>query len=102
MCFQALFSKQGPRYACVDYEYRKEETGMAQDKLLFIFWWAFQYPDPPYFPRSPDSGAVKLKMVYASTKDTLRKALNGIAKEIQANDAEDLDEKGINAILSRK
>jgi hypothetical protein len=41
-------------------------------------------------------------MVYASTKDTLRKALNGIAKEIQANDAEDLDETEIHAILSRK
>ncbi len=52
--------------------------------------------------RSPDSGAVKLKMVYASTKDTLRKALNGIAKEIQANDAEDLDEAEIHAVLSRK
>ena len=35
--------------------------------------------------RSPDNCAqVKKKMVYASTKETLKKGLQGIAKEIQA------------------
>lgn len=31
------------------------------------------------------------KMVYASSKDALKRALNGIATEIQANDQDDIE-----------
>ena len=36
--------------------------------------------------RSPDTASVRLKMVYASSRDALRRALVGIAAEIQATD----------------
>jgi cofilin len=84
----SLFAKDGPRYAVVDFEYSKKETGQIQDKLVFIFW-------------CPDSSKIKLKMIYASSKDSLTKPLNGIAKVIQANDADDIDEKEVQAQLAR-
>lgn len=31
------------------------------------------------------------KMVYASTKDALKRSLNGIATELQANDEDDIE-----------
>lgn len=83
-----LLEADGPRYAVVDYEFVKPETGLTQDKLVFVFW-------------CPDTCKIKLKMLYASSKDSLIKPLNGIAKLIQANDAEAIDESEIRAILSR-
>ena len=83
-----LLSADGPRYAVVDYEFMKKETGQVQGKLIFVFW-------------CPDTSKIKLKMLYASSKDSLVKPLNGIAKIIQANDAEAIDESEVQAILSR-
>lgn len=37
-------------------------------------------------PRSPDEAKIKNKMLYASSKDALRRALVGIAVEIQGTD----------------
>lgn len=36
--------------------------------------------------RSPDEAKIKTKMLYASSKDALRRALVGIASEIQGTD----------------
>ena len=83
-----LLEADGPRYAIVDYEFKKVETGQVQDKLIFVFW-------------CPDTSKIKMKMVYASSKDSLVKPLNGIAKIIQANDAEAIDECEVQAILGR-
>ena len=83
-----LLEADGPRYAIVDYEFKKQETGQVQDKLIFVFW-------------CPDTSKIKMKMVYASSKDSLVKPLNGIAKIIQANDAEAIDETEVQAILGR-
>ena len=44
----------------------------------------------PLFSRSPEGAKIKQKMVYTSSKDYLKRALVGIAKEIQANDRDDL------------
>lgn len=41
--------------------------------------------------RSDDNASVKPKMLYASSKDALKKALTGIAEEFQATDRGDLD-----------
>lgn len=35
------------------------------------------------------------KMIYASSKDSLKRALNGIAVEFQANDQDDLEWKSV-------
>ena len=83
-----LLASDGPRYAVVDYEFKKAETGQIQDKLIFVFW-------------CPDTSKIKLKMLYASSKDSLVKPLNGIAKIVQANDAEAIDESEIQSLLSR-
>lgn len=41
--------------------------------------------------RVPDNAKIKLKMVHAGSKDTLRKALDGIAAEVQATDYDEVD-----------
>jgi len=61
-----------PRYAVVDFEYATDD-GRPQSKLVFVLW-------------SPDNGPVKQKMVYAASKDNLKRKLVGVAKELQAND----------------
>ncbi len=77
-----------PRYAVVDYEIKKVETGQVQGKLVFVFY-------------CPDTSKVKLKMMYAASKETLVKPLNGIAKLIQANDAAAMEEHEVQAILAK-
>lgn len=34
-------------------------------------------------------------MVYASSKDALKRALNGVAAELQANDADDIEYQSV-------
>mmetsp|Transcript_82638 Transcript_82638/g.212888 ORF Transcript_82638/g.212888 Transcript_82638/m.212888 type:complete len:138 (+) Transcript_82638:112-525(+) len=67
-----------PRYALVDIEY-KTTDGRPQDKLCFVFW----SPD--------DKTSVRDRMLYASSKDAIKKKLAGVMKEKQANDLGDLD-----------
>lgn len=47
------------------------------------------YNVPPH--RSPDDSKIKQKMVFASSKDALRRALVGISSEIQGTDASEVD-----------
>jgi len=69
--------KDQPRYAVLDFEYTTDD-GRPQSKLIFVLW-------------SPDNSNVKLKMVYAASKDNLKRKLVGCAKELQANDFDDMD-----------
>jgi len=62
-------------YAVYDCAFRLE--GSDQRKLVFITW-------------APDSSNVKQKMVTSSSKDALKKKFEGVHKEIQANDKDDL------------
>eukprot|EP00928_Gymnodinium_smaydae_P096818 TRINITY_DN862_c0_g1_i1.p1 TRINITY_DN862_c0_g1~~TRINITY_DN862_c0_g1_i1.p1 ORF type:complete len:142 (-),score=61.19 TRINITY_DN862_c0_g1_i1:90-515(-) len=75
--FVKALPEDHPRYALVDISYNTED-GRPQDKLTFVFW----SPD--------DKVGVKEKMLYASTKDAIKKKFPGIMKELQANDADDL------------
>lgn len=75
--FVNAIPKDEPRYCIVDFAYQTED-GRPQEKLVFIFW-------------SPDEGKVQNKMLYASSKDNIKKALSGFAKEVQANDMADID-----------
>lgn len=76
--FVAKLPQNEPRYAVVDFEY-KTDDGRPQAKLLFVLW-------------SPDESPIKKKMVYASSKDNLKRKLVGVAKELQANDPSEVDE----------
>lgn len=65
------------RFAVFDAEFNSKD-GVLRNKIVFFMW-------------SPERAKIKQKMVYASSKDALKKALGeGIAREIQANDHGDL------------
>merc|ERR1712039_295898 len=88
--FCAQLPDDEPRYALVDVEFTSED-GRPQDKLTFVMW----SPD--------DKCGVKAKVLYASSKDALKKKFPGIMKEVQANDTGDLDfEKEILAKMRAK
>lgn len=53
-------------------------TNPCRNKLTFLAW-------------SPDDAPIKAKMVYASSKEALKRALTGIAVELQANDTDDIE-----------
>merc|ERR1719240_1098452 len=57
------------RYAVLDVEINTK-SGAVANKLIFVAW-------------SDDNASVKPKMLYASSKDALKKALTGINEEYQ-------------------
>merc|ERR1711874_620503 len=65
------------RYAVLDVEINTK-SGATTNKLIFVAW-------------SDDNASIKPKMLYASSKDALKKALTGINEEYQATDRGDLD-----------
>ena len=64
------------RYAVYDFEYEAE--GGQRNKILFVVW-------------APDAAKIKSKMLYASSKDAVRKKLVGVGVEIQATDLAEID-----------
>ncbi|KUJ09067.1 cofilin/tropomyosin-type actin-binding protein [Mollisia scopiformis] len=76
---------KGPRYAVYDFEYELASGEGTRNKITFIAW-------------SPDDAGIGPKMTYASSKDALKRALNGIAAEVQANDEDDIE---YNTILAK-
>ena len=55
------------------------ETKESRKEELMIFLWA------------PELAPLKRKMIYASSKDTIKKKFQGIKHECQANGPEDLN-----------
>lgn len=60
-------------YAIYDFEYEINGNEGKRSKIVFFTW-------------SPDTAPVRSKMVYASSKDALRRALNGVSTDIQGTD----------------
>ncbi|QLL30370.1 hypothetical protein HG536_0A01870 [Torulaspora globosa] len=60
-------------YAIYDFEYEINGNEGKRSKIVFYTW-------------SPDTAPVRSKMVYASSKDALRRALNGVSTDIQGTD----------------
>jgi len=73
---------KGPRYAVYDFDYELASGEGVRSKITFIAW-------------SPDDAGIQPKMVYASSKDALKRALNGIAIELQANDEDDIEHQSV-------
>jgi len=69
-------SENDCRYACYDIRFTTGE-GVRRNKLVFITF-------------CPENAKIKKKMVYSSSKDTLKSKLIGIL-DVQANDASDLE-----------
>ena len=59
------------------------KSGVEASKLVFIAW-------------SDDDAPVKPKMLYASSKDAIKKSFTGVQEEYQAVDKADLDEAEVN------
>ena len=87
------------RYAIYDFEYQKGDEG-KRNKICFFTWCVLgQLFNTCY--RSPDESKVKQKMLYASSKDALRKALVGIATEIQGTDLSEVSYETVLEKVSR-
>ncbi|TVY14670.1 Cofilin [Lachnellula arida] len=79
---------KGPRYAVYDFNYDLASGEGSRSKITFIAW-------------SPDDAGIQPKMVYASSKDALKRSLNGIATEFQANDEDDIEYQSVLAKVSK-
>ncbi|CAB1432167.1 unnamed protein product [Pleuronectes platessa] len=66
------------RYALYDASFETKET--KKEDLVFIFW-------------APDSAPLKSKMIYASSKDAIKRKFEGIKHEWQVNGLEDLKDR---------
>jgi len=79
---------KGPRYAIYDFAYNLASGEGERNKITFIAW-------------SPDDAGVHAKMVYAASKDALKRCLNGIAAELQANDDDDIEYDSVLKTISK-
>lgn len=61
------------RYAVYDFDYEVAPGEGKRNKIIFFAW-------------SPDSAPVRSKMVYASSREGLRRSFTGIASEVQGTD----------------
>jgi len=75
------------RWAVYDFAFQKEGEGQ-RNKIVFVSW-------------APDSAPVRAKMIAASSKDALRRALVGIGAEVQATDFSEVDHAAIEEKVSR-
>lgn len=69
---------KGPRYAVYDVQYELAAGEGTRNKITFIAW-------------SPDDAGIQPKMIYASSKEALKRSLPGLAVEIQANDNDEIE-----------
>lgn len=94
------------RWAVYDFEF--ETSDGKRNKLCFISWsvasvrcscsLVLTRTVPPDFVRSPDEAKIKPKMLFASSRDALRRKLDGIAIEIQGTDSSEVShETGLSA-----
>jgi spore cortex formation protein SpoVR/YcgB (stage V sporulation) len=79
---------KGPRYAVYDFEYSLASGEGNRNKLTFVAW-------------SPDDAGVLAKMIYASSKEALKRSLTGIAIELQANDPDDIEYESVLKTVSK-
>merc|ERR1711933_294594 len=75
--FCATLPDDEPRYGVIDLEYTTDD-GRPTSKLLFVTW-------------NPDSGPVMKKMLYSSSKEQIKTALNGIQRTVNCTDRAELD-----------
>ncbi|XP_010317604.1 actin-depolymerizing factor 12 [Solanum lycopersicum] len=64
------------RYAVFDFDFTTNEN-IQKSKIFFIAW-------------SPESSTVRMKMVYASSKDRFKRELDGIQVELQATEPSEM------------
>ncbi|KAE8662512.1 Actin-depolymerizing factor [Hibiscus syriacus] len=75
--FTASLPETDCRYAVYDFDFVTSEN-CQKSKIFFIAW-------------CPSSSRIRAKMLYATSKDRLRRELDGIHYEIQATDPTEMD-----------
>ncbi|OZJ02327.1 Cofilin [Bifiguratus adelaidae] len=85
--FIAALPADEPRYAVYDFQYEKGDEGI-RNKITFYTW-------------TPDTAKIRQKMVYASSKEGLRRKLVGIAVEVQGTDFSEVDYQTVLEKVSR-
>ncbi|XP_028815850.1 cofilin-1 [Denticeps clupeoides] len=76
--FVKMLPSDDCRYALYDATYETKET--KKEDLVFIFW-------------APECAPLKSKMIYASSKDAIKKKFTGIKHEWQVNGLEDIKDR---------
>lgn len=76
--FVKMLPSDDCRYALYDATYETKET--KKEDLVFIFW-------------APESAPLKSKMIYASSKDAIKKKFTGIKHEWQVNGLDDIKDR---------
>ncbi|PWW72662.1 hypothetical protein C7212DRAFT_226045, partial [Tuber magnatum] len=66
------------RYAIYDFTYDLPNGEGTRNKIIFFAW-------------APDTAKVKSKMIYASSKEALRRALTGVPTEIQGTEFSEIN-----------
>ncbi|XP_074367815.1 actin-depolymerizing factor 7 [Apium graveolens] len=74
--FTASLPADECRYAVFDFDFVSKEN-VQKSKIVFVAW-------------SPDTSKVRMKMVYASSKDRFKRELDGIQVELQATDPSEM------------
>ncbi|KAK5917514.1 hypothetical protein CgunFtcFv8_012399 [Champsocephalus gunnari] len=77
-CFVKLLPPNDCRYGLYDATYETKES--KKEDLVFIFW-------------APDGAPLKSKMIYASSKDAIKKKFTGIKHEWQVNGLDDIQDR---------
>ncbi|TSP25404.1 Atlastin-3 [Bagarius yarrelli] len=76
--FVKMLPPKDCRYALYDATYETQET--KKEDLVFIFW-------------APEDAPLKSKMIYASSKDAIKKKFTGIKHEWQVNGLDDIKDR---------
>ncbi|MFE7114766.1 actin-binding ADF family protein [Streptomyces sp. NPDC057654] len=64
------------------YDLKFEKNGGERNSIIFISW-------------APDAAKVKQKMLFASSKDALRRSLTGIAVEVQGTEPSEVTRESL-------
>jgi cofilin len=86
--FLAKLPENDALYAVYDFEYELASGEGKRSKIVFYAW-------------APDTAPIKAKMLYASSKDALRRSLNGISADIQGTDFSEVSYETILEKVSR-
>ncbi len=82
--FRKTLPESDCRYAAYDFIY--EHQGVKKNRVLFLLW-------------SPEGSKVRSKMIYASSQEGLINKLEGVQRQVQCTDPEDITYEAISKLL---
>lgn len=85
--FLSKLSETEALYAVYDFEFELPDAG-KRSKIVFFTW-------------IPDTAPIKSKMIYASSKDALRRSFNGVAADIQGTDFDEVAYETVLDLVSK-